>query len=120
MSSASLEPEETLDNCFSNQGFKAAMIGEECRCRAAIRVCGVIPRTVASMAYSLVNWRTAASAIGDLVLRASFTNLRRRWTQHWTSFHGPCGHSRRVSRSLTSWPILAISPQPHGHNARSG
>src|ERR1700741_4846010 len=30
MSSASLEPEEIIDSCFSNHSFKAATIGAEC------------------------------------------------------------------------------------------
>lgn len=45
-----LEPEEIIDNCFSNHGFKAAMVGVEYCCRAASRACGVMPRTVASTA----------------------------------------------------------------------
>jgi len=30
-----LEPEEIIDSCFSNHGFRAAMIGAECSRRAA-------------------------------------------------------------------------------------
>ncbi len=50
MSSASLELEEIIDSCFSNHGFRAAMIGAECSRRAASLTWGDAPRTVASTA----------------------------------------------------------------------
>src|ERR1700692_1415296 len=71
-----------LDSCFSNHCFRAAMIGAECSRRAASLTWGDAPRTVASMAYSVAICRTAASAIGDFVLRTSFTNRRRTPAMH--------------------------------------
>ncbi|MHC2762951.1 hypothetical protein ACVIU7_008051 [Bradyrhizobium liaoningense] len=50
MSSASVEPLEIIDSCFSNQGFNAAIMGSECSLRAASRMSGDEPRTMASMA----------------------------------------------------------------------
>src|ERR1700733_8710093 len=44
MSSASVEPLEIIDSCFSNQGFNAATMGSECSLRAASRMSGDEPR----------------------------------------------------------------------------
>src|ERR1700721_3477067 len=45
--------------------------------------------------------RTAASAIGDLLLRANLTKRRRKWLQQCTSVHGPCGRGASVKRVIT-------------------
>src|SRR3546814_419054 len=51
MSPARVEPEETVESCFSNQGFRASTIGAECRFRAASRTSGSWRRTFASTAH---------------------------------------------------------------------
>ena len=49
MSSASVDPLEIIDSCFLNHGLNAATIGSECSLRAASRMSGDEPRTMASM-----------------------------------------------------------------------
>lgn len=77
MSSASVEPLEIIDSCFSNHGFNAAIEGRKCSLRAGSRMSGDEPRTMASMAESCAMCRTAASAIRDLLLRTKLTKRRR-------------------------------------------
>jgi hypothetical protein len=72
----SVEPEEIIDSCFSNQGCTASAIGADRLRRAASRSSGVMPRTVASTALRAAIWRMAASAIGDFVLRLCLTKRR--------------------------------------------
>lgn len=50
MSSASVEPLEIIDSCFSNHDFNAVTKGSECALRAANRMSGDEPRTMASIA----------------------------------------------------------------------
>jgi hypothetical protein len=40
MSSASVEPLEIIESCFSNHGFNAATMGNACSLRAASRLSG--------------------------------------------------------------------------------
>jgi len=50
MSSASVEPLEIIDSCFSNHGFNASRRGSECSLREASLMSGDELRAMASMA----------------------------------------------------------------------